>query len=350
MSSADAEIRRCILEHGAMPFTRFMELSLYGENGYYSTPRLAIGEDGDFVTGSSFSPLFARATATVLARLAKELGGSADYLEAGYGNGEHLSEVVAASPAGVCDRFLGWDRVSRELPASVRRLKSLAEIGPSSIDGLIFSYEFFDAFPVHRLIGRAEGIRELWVTIDAEGDYQWREAEVSDPSIVDLLGGFELADGQIADLSPHWVPTYAELAACLVRGLLVTCDYGFERRRLFDRRVREHGTLACYSRQRVHRNPFVLVGEQDLTAHVDLTALREAGEAAGLQTISLSRQALWLAAAGLFEGLDQADSETREQAMNLMDGEGMGEEIRVLVQAREVAVGAVLDLDVLRPW
>jgi len=137
------------------------------------------------------------------------------------------------------------------------------------------------------------------------------------------------------------------LARRLGKGLLVTCDYGFERERLFDPRVRRHGTLACYTRQRVHRNPFVQVGEQDLTAHEDFTTLIRAGEAAGLTTVTLTRQALWLTACGLFEELQSADLTTRHGAMALLDGEGMGEEIRVLVQAKGIDPRDVLDLEVL---
>ena len=137
------------------------------------------------------------------------------------------------------------------------------------------------------------------------------------------------------------------IARKLRRGLVVTCDYGFERRRLVDARVRRYGTLACYSRQRVHRNPLVLLGRQDLTAHVDFTSLREAGEAEGLDTVALSRQALWLLATAVFEDLDGADLRTREEAMGLLDGEGMGEDIRVLVQARGVEAEAVVALDLL---
>jgi SAM-dependent MidA family methyltransferase len=89
------------------------------------------------------------------------------------------------------------------------------------------------------------------------------------------------------------------------------------------------------------------VGEQDLTAHVDFTALAEAGEAEGLATVALTRQALWLSACGLFEDLATADASTRLAAMALLDGEGMGEEIRVLVQARRVEPEELLEPEVL---
>lgn len=314
-----------------------MEEALYGEGGYYRREDVPIGEAGDYVTGSSFSPLFGKATARLLRRLDRALGRPADLFEAGYGTGIHLGNVASDG------RVLAWDRIARTVPAGVERVE-LEDVG--RIEGLIFSYELFDALPVHRLIGRDRGVGELWVDLDGE-DFIWREGELSNPALPDLLGGAVLQPGQIADLAPGWVPLYSELARRLGRGLLVTCDYGFERERLLDVRIRQHGTLACYTRQRVHRNPFVLVGEQDLTAHVDFTALKQAGEEAGLKTVAFTRQALWLTACGLFEDLQDAGPEARQEAMALLDGEGMGEDIRVLVQARDVDAEEVLDLRML---
>ncbi|MFL6196521.1 MAG: SAM-dependent methyltransferase [Thermoanaerobaculia bacterium] len=332
-------LQNLLRARGPIPFAVFMEEALYGEGGYYSRAELPIGEAGDYVTGSSFSPLFGRATARLLGRLDRGLGRPAEMFEAGFGTGVHARGVAAADPSR---RVRAWDRVARPAPDGVERISQLEDLG--AIDGLIFSYELFDALPVHRLIGRADGpIGELWVELDADGAFAWLEGEVSDPGLPGLLSGASLAPGQVADLSPAWAPLYGELARRLGRGLLVTCDYGFERADLLDARIRRNGTLAAYTRQRVHRNPFVLVGEQDLTAHVDFTALIQAGEAEGLTTVALTRQALWLVACGLFEDLRDADVETRRQAMTLLDGEGMGEEIRVLVQSRGIAAEGLFE-------
>lgn len=351
MSLPADRLRARIRNEGPMPFAAFMEEALYGVGGYYNRSELPIGEEGDFVTGASWSPLFGRVTARLLGRLDRALGSPAELFEAGYGTGVHLGHVLAGFPPGSPARWMrAWDRVARPLPAGVEPVARLDLLPERSIRGLIFSYELFDALPVHRLIGREEGrVGELWVALDDRGDFAWRHGELSDRSLVELLDGphVDLAPGQIADLSPGWRPLYGELARRLDRGLLVTCDYGFPKPQLLDGRIRFHGTLGCYRSHRAHRDPFRDVGRQDLTAHVDFSALIGAGEQEGLTTVALGRQALWLTACGLFDELKGADAATRRQAMDLLDGEGMGEEIRVLVQARGIDPAEIVDLQAL---
>ena len=327
-----------------------MEEALYGEGGYYARESLRIGTGGDFVTGSSFSVLFARATARVLGRLGAALGHPADCLEVGYGDGSHLRGLAESPESARLGRLMGCDRFERPVGSRIDTLASLDQLGNGQLEGLVFSYELFDALPVHRLVGLGGGaVGELLVVVEPDGRFAWREAEISDPVLLDLLGGAaeSLEPGQIADLSPQWRPLYGQMAEKLRRGLLVTCDYGFLRRQLLDPRVRSSGTLACYRQQRVHRNPLIFAGEQDLTAHVDFTALLEEGEKQGLETVTLTRQAAWLTSSGIFEGLAEADQTQRLEAMTLLDPAGMGEEIRVLVQARGVDVGEVLNTDYL---
>lgn len=323
---------------GPIPFAAFMEEALFGERGYYRRERLPIGRgpECDFVTAPALSPLFGRCTARLLGRLDEVLGRSADVLEAAPGNGEHLAALISALKRPR-RRLLAWDRVIRSLPEGVERLDALDAVAANGIHGLIFSCELFDALPVHRLVGRADGtVGELYVALEEQGGFAWREGDISDPGLAALLEGCEVEPGQIADLAPGWTPLYERLAHRLERGLLVTVDYGYERDRLFDPRVRRHGTLACHRRHRVHRDPFRHVGEQDLTAHVDFTALQSAGEAAGLRTLGFLRLAEWLTRSGIFDDLDEADLETRRQAVALLDPGGMGHDLRVLVQARRV--------------
>jgi SAM-dependent MidA family methyltransferase len=329
-----------------MTFREVMEEALYGEGGYYNRPDPAIGKAGDFVTGSSVSSLFGRSTARLLERLDESLEQPASLLEAGYGDGRHLRAVLEGLSAG-SRTVLGWDRIERPLPAGATALRSLEDLS-EPVTGLVFSYELFDALPIHRLIGREDGqLHELWVDVEPGGSLTWKEGELSEPGLKRLLGGVTLESGQIADLAPDWGPLYTRLARALERGLLVTCDYGYERHLLLEPRIRRFGTLACHRAHRVHRDALAELGEQDLTAHVDFTALREAGEAEGLETIALTRQARWLAALGIFDDLADASLELRSEAATLLDGDGMGDQIRVLVQGRGIDASAVLDQSLL---
>lgn len=350
MSTPAQRLRERIAARGPIPFADLMAEALYGEGGYYTTETSPIGTSGDFVTGSSLSPLFGQATAHLVRRLDEVLGRPADILEVGYGSGLHLRSLLADLGDSKGRRILAMDRVARPLPEGIQVLSGWEDLSSVSLQGLVFSYELFDALPVHRLIGTGDGgVGELWVDLAPDGGFRYREGDLSDPSLIEcLLGdGAVLAPGQIADVTPEWGRLYKQLAERLDRGLLVTCDYGFERSKLFDTRVRLHGTLACYRRQRVHRDALSSVGEQDLTAHVDFTTLIEAGRQAGLATLGLTRQARWLLACGIFDRLPGSDQTTRLQAMDLLAPDGMGEEIRVLIQTKSVDTEAVFDPAVL---
>jgi SAM-dependent MidA family methyltransferase len=341
MTAPEAALRARIAAAGPIPFAAFMEEALYGSGGYYRRQALAIGPGGDFVTGSSLSPLFGGATAALVRRLDRALGRPADVLEVGCGGGAHLRALAAALAPGPARRLLAADRIPRpsEQPAesSVRWIPGPAAV--EDLEGLVFSYELFDALPVHRVVGREhDEPGELWVALGEDGGFRWHTGELSRPELADILREAEvrLLPGQIADLAPSAAPLYRELARGLGRGLLVTCDYGFESANLFDPRVRRHGTLACHRRHTVHRDPFRHVGEQDLTAHVDFGRLRRVGEEEGLRTVAFTRQAPWLLACGLAAQLEGADDAVRRDAAHLLDGEGMGEAIRVLVQQRAI--------------
>ena len=153
--------------------------------------------------------------------------------------------------------------------------------------------------------------------------------------------GIELEDGQFADLSLEWEAYYRDIATFVRRGMIVTFDYGFPQEQLFRSRVRRFGTAAAYRAQRVTRDLLSSPGEQDLTAHINFTDLMRAGEEAGFSTLFFDRQAKFLLALGAAEhALIQGQAATVEElekkdnARRLILPDGIGEDIRVLVQSR----------------
>ncbi|MGZ7080027.1 MAG: SAM-dependent methyltransferase, partial [Thermoanaerobaculia bacterium] len=203
--------------------------------------------------------------------------------------------------------------------------------------------------PFARLVGRGDDIHELWVT-ERDGQLDWAEHEASFEYAQYFADrGIELAEGQFADVSLDWTAAYEELCSFVNRGLIVTFDFGFTADKLFDRRARRFGTAAAYAQHRVTRDLLANPGEQDLTCHINFSDLIETGERNGFRTLFFDRQAKFLLSLGitghelftssteltiatLEEGI--ALRESREDARRLVLPDGIGEDIRVLVQSR----------------
>ncbi|MBK5259731.1 MAG: SAM-dependent methyltransferase [Thermoanaerobaculia bacterium] len=347
-----------ILTHGDLTFSDFVELALYHpEFGYYAKPENRIGKEGDFVTAPLLSPAFGFA----MSRLAGEfLGGMSDdvstIVDVGCGDGELILNMAAADSTGRA-RFFGVDRslervssaASETEVAFVRTLDEVPQQGPR----LIVSNELFDALPFSRLVQRGEHLHELWVT-ERNGDLDWQEHEA--PGAWEdyfAMREIELEDGQFADVSMEWEAYYTDLCRTTPRGLIVTLDYGYPEKQLFHGRVRRFGTAAAYSQQRVTRDLLRDPGTHDITAHINFSDLIRAGERAGFDTLFFDRQAKFLLALGITEhelfrpaGDVSIDSvaegvdliQRREDARRLVLPDGIGEDIRVLVQAKGIAL------------
>ena len=204
--------------------------------------------------------------------------------------------------------------------------------------------------PFARLVGRGDDIHELWVTERGE-QLDWSEYEASFEYAQYFEDReFESAEGQFADVLDR-AAAYAELCSFVTRGLIVTFDYGFTADKLFDRRARRFGTAAAYAQHQVTRDLLANPGEQDLTCHINFSDLIETGERNGFRTLFFDRQAKFLLSLGitghelfkssteltiasLEEGI--ALRESREEARRLVLPDGIGEDIRVLVQSRGI--------------
>jgi SAM-dependent MidA family methyltransferase len=359
------EVLHNLLQYGDLSFRDFVELALYHpELGYYSGARSPVGKEGDFVTSPALSEVFGFALGRLSREFASRLeGGLSTVVDIGCGDGELIINVAAAvrgaagaspaDPAAPAGSYFGVDRSLARVPKGDHPATFVRSLGEVPRDGahLVLSNELFDALPFARLVMRGEHLHELWVT-ERDGRLDWTEHE-AEAAYDDYFAarGIVLADGQFADVSLDWEAQYGEVAEFVERGLIVTFDYGFREKQLFDPRIRRFGTAASYAQQRVTRDLLANPGRQDLTAHVNFDDLIRAGERRGFRTLFFDRQAKFLLSLGITEHplftpatdleVDSLDEgvellNLRDEARRLVLPDGIGEDIRVLVQAKGV--------------
>jgi len=356
--NGDARMRavlRNMLQYGDLSFRDFVEIALYHpECGYYAMAQSPVGKGGDYVTSPTLSPVFSFALGRLVAEfLERTEGGVTSIVDIGCGDGALIRALAASAPPGMA-RFLGVDRSLERIPpggsSPVEYATSLVRVERGEAQ-LVFSNELFDALPFARLVRRGEQLHELWVA-ESDGVLDWSEHEAS-PLYDDYFQarGIDLAEGQYADVSLDWGPVYGDLCDFVTRGLLVTFDYGYPGEKLFHSRARRFGTAAAYAGQQVSRDLLARPGQQDLTAHINFDDLIETGEGRGFTTLFFDRQAKFLLSLGiteheLFTPAQELTSrsaaagmellEARDLARQLVLPDGIGHDLRVLVQARGV--------------
>jgi SAM-dependent MidA family methyltransferase len=357
-------IQREIVANGVLPFARFMELALYcPDYGYYQTKKDNPGRRGDFFTSVSTGELFGELLAFQFAEWLESEAGSQKsevrVVEAGAHDGTLAKDILnwlqLARP-GLFNRIQYcivepsarrriWQREKLEKFAT--QVQWFADLQAfslvtrhSPLPGVIFSNELLDAMPVHRFGWDAaakkwfewgvalEGEKFAWAKIP---DSQLRIPNSELPSALRAV----LPDGYTVEISPAAENWWREAANVLEQGRLLTIDYGLTADELFSP-SRPRGTLRAYFRHHVAEDILANVGEQDLTAHVNFSAIQAAGESAGLMTESFSTQAQFLTRI-----LDEAvkdksfggwtASRTR-QFQTLTHPEHLGRAFRVLVQ------------------
>lgn len=359
-------IRHEIDRAGPISFARFMELALYHpDHGYYRSASARPGRSGDFLTAPEAHPIFGRAIARhvddawrLLGRpdgfTIRELGAGSGALAAGIlsglaADGSDLAAVARYRPVDVEPRRLDELR-DRLTPDGVAdRLE--ADDG-AAIVGIVIANEVLDALPTHRVVGRGGRTREVLVGW-SNGAFVDVEDEPSTPALGQRLAaeGILLAEGQAAEICLAVDGWMAGVAAGLQRGFVLLIDYGHPATELYDGARRPAGTLAAYLAQRVHGDPYRAVGRQDLTAHVDVTAVERAAASAGLVHLGTTTQGRFLDALGAGEllvalqtGPDaslQAYLEARSALVRMIDPAAMGA-FRVMAFGRGVPAGATL--------
>lgn len=348
-----AAIRAEIAERGPITFARFMERALYEPgHGYYRRPEPGPGgpgRGGDFLTAPEAHPIFGAAIGRLLEQAWDAMGRPSPFVvtEPGAGTGA-LAAGLLAGLRDMGSPLLGAirHRAIEVEPSRVDRLRqrlrdagfgaaieTASPGGPET--GAVVANEVLDALPVHRVIGRPEGIRELMVTLDDRGAFAPLEVVPTSPDLARRLAaeGVTLADGQVTEICLAIDPWLAASTDHLAQGLVVLVDYGAEPDDLHDA-AHPDGTLRAFARHAVGSDPFRHVGRQDLTATVDLAAVRAAAAAAGLLPLGETTQAELLARAGTTELTDaylrrpgatlQDALDLRSALVRLLDPRGMG--------------------------
>jgi len=319
-------LRAEIAASGPLTFARFMELALYEPGlGYYRRARSGPGAAGaDFLTAPETHPIFGRAVARQVHEVWERLGRPAELVvrEHGAGTGalavgildglaverSPLIDAVVIEPVEIeAARLAAFDERLRRAGHARRHRPASRE----PITGVVLANEVLDALPVHRVEWRDGRLREGLVDW-LDGRFIEVLAPPTTPALEERLRieGIELREGQRAEICLALDGWMAAASAGLGRGLLLLIDYGHPASQLYGPR-RAAGTLAAYVNHRVHADPFVNVGRQDVTAHVDVTAVERAGSAAGLAPVGITSQAEFLAGLGIEALLREAQSDPR---------------------------------------
>ncbi len=351
---------------GAIPFSRFMELALYAPGlGYYSAGASKFGEEGDFITAPELGPIFAACIAESLAPVIKQCGPHARVLELGGGTGafaevalKRLMELDALP-----DRYailepsaqLRERQRERLREALIAPLYDLVEWldGPfdDDWDGVVFANEVIDALPTPRFALQDGQVHEEHVIASGEGFA--RELRPGDAFLANAVRNVGLrletpmSDGYRSEALPQLPYWIQAVAGGLQRGAMLFVDYGYPRSEFYHP-DRSDGTLRAYYRHRMHADPLLWPGLQDITASVDFTALAEAGDAAGFDVAGYCSQASFLLCNGLpgvLERIEKIQDEAlRQRRINevkrLTLPSEMGERFQVMGFEKDVEFGA----------
>jgi len=341
---------------GTISFAEYMDLALFAPGlGYYSAGAGQFGSAGDFVTAPESSPLFARCVAAQIAEVLAALAGG-DICELGAGSGAlagallaQLAEskrlprrylIVERSPA-LRDRQRA--RLSACLPELSDRVDWRDDV-PPNFRGVVLANEVLDAMPAHRFRVHADGFRECRVAW-RDGVFVWSEADCSGSVLGEhlqaIVGGLDhpLPAGYVSECAPSRQDFVAAIGERLEEGLVLLFDYGYGRAEYYHPQ-RCNGTLRCFHRHRAHDDALILTGLQDISVHVDFTALAQAALSGGLEVVGYTTQAEFLLATGILDACRDIDPASRRHAeltgqiKRLTLPGQMGEAIKVLALGR----------------
>ncbi len=356
-----AQICQVIADNGgAIPFSHFMELCLYAPGlGYYSAGLRKFGAGGDFVTAPEISPLFGRCIARSCASVLDALGGG-DILEFGAGSGRLAVDLLAELEILEClpQSYFILERsadlkqrqqqlLQAELPELFGRVVWIDRLPEQDFRGVMLGNEVLDAMAVERFRWLGEEAEQFFVTRD-EDNFAWQTRPVANDElgagIARIARECALPAGYVSELNTLLQPWLQSVAMCLQAGMILLIDYGYPRSEYYHEQ-RSSGTLLSHYRQRAHADVLRWPGLQDITAHVDFTAVAEAAVTAELAVSGYTTQAYFLLDCGLDSLLQSAGPTDNvdylrqaQQAKTLILPGEMGERFQSIALTRELDI------------
>lgn len=351
MSRLKEKIINKIKTEGPVTFEVFMDMALYDpELGYYMSDASRIGRDGDFYTSSHVHPVFGGLIGRQIEEMWEFMDQPADFkvIEMGSGAGylcNDLLECLKDRPFFGALNYIIVDHCTANSERQKGLLKRFADKvtwhdsfkGLSNITGCFLSNELLDAFPVH-LLQKEKELKEIYIAVRGD-EFMEELGPLSNDAMLKYLkdNAVDFPEGYRTEFNLRirdWITT---ISTMLAEGFVLTIDYGYSASDYYSEEG-NRGTLMCYFRHNFQENPYLNIGSQDITAHVNFSSLKKWGEEAGMSTIGFCRQGAFLLALGIDEEIkkiaDSSDDYLFELAKikRLILPQGMGDSHKVMAQ------------------
>lgn len=367
MNQLTKTIKSLIHQSGPITFDRFMEIALYHpEHGYYTSGKAKIGKGGDYYTSPCVHPAFGEIIGRFICQ-AYEVVNTADFtvVEMGAGKGflaldildslkkNHIGlynqlnySIIELSPTLQEEGQI----ILKEHIHKIRWIDSLSDLEPESICGVFISNELVDSFPFHRAKFKDGELLEIFTTLEDEEFVQTLD-KPSGSSLEEYFEGcnLEFENEQEVEINLYAKKWLSDIARALAKGFVFTIDYGYLASELFNS-SRMKGTFVCFYKHTSNENPYMNIGEQDITAHVDFSNLIRIGESIELNTVKYTTQGQFLIDWGILDIAERYSGEegssdisyqkNRMAIKNLFLPNLMGDKFKVLIQEKNLGHGA----------
>lgn len=355
-------IRKQLARYKSLTFAQYMQRALYTPGlGYYASGLPKIGETGDFITAPEVSPIFSRCLAQQAKQVLAQLE-SPNIIEFGAGRGVMAKDILLelAKLDQPLERYYiveisadlqlrQKETLEKQLPSELfKKVAWLSELPKTPISAVILANEVLDAMPFERLRIEPQQSLQAYVAYNDETDhFEWNYQTITDNKLQKFANQLIQHIGDVSELgyeteiNLNIEPWLKSLSQSLSQGAVILIDYGYNRQEYYQP-ARVMGTLRCHYQHRAHSNPFFYPGLQDITAHVDFTAVAEAGFDSGFKIAGYTTQANFLMGCGLLEmsfcpKADIAEQiKIAQQIKTLTLPDEMGESFKVIALTKAI--------------